>query len=168
MILVMRILLLKRLENINDKNEEQLQAIKDQGEKQLKELKNIAKSKTLKPVSEISKKNNGASKLLSEFEKIVKTLDNAELICTKPDGTKYNFNFFALPLKFIEKINNYEIVLDEAIKDQEKLEKLISRLENYTKNKKEIDKKNSVLESPIELFNSKQNIVDPSRKVIFP
>ena len=28
----------KRLENIKDKNEEQLQAIKDQGEKQLKEL----------------------------------------------------------------------------------------------------------------------------------
>ena len=31
--------LFKRLENIKDKNEEQLQAIKDQGEKQLKELK---------------------------------------------------------------------------------------------------------------------------------
>ena len=30
--------LFKRLENIKDKNEEQLQAIKDQGEKQLKEL----------------------------------------------------------------------------------------------------------------------------------
>ena len=41
-----------------------------------------------------------------------------------------------LPLKFIEKIHNYKISLDEAIKDQEKLEKLISRLENYNaKNK---------------------------------
>ena len=30
--------LFKRLENINDKNEEQLQAIKDQGEEQLKKL----------------------------------------------------------------------------------------------------------------------------------
>ena len=46
----------KRLENIKDKNEEQLQAIKDQGEKQLKELKNIDKSKTLKAIDEISKK----------------------------------------------------------------------------------------------------------------
>ena len=126
----------KRLENINDKNEEQLQAIKDQGEKQLKELKNIGKSKTLKAITEISKKNNEANKLLSEFGKIDKTLDNAERICTKPDGTKYNFNIFVLPLKFIEKIHNYKISLDEAIKDQEKLEKLISRLENYNaKNK---------------------------------
>ena len=128
--------LFKRLENINDKNEVQLQAIKCQGEKQLKELKNIGKSKTLKAISEISKKNNEANKLLSKFGKIDKTLDNAELICTKPDGTKYNFNIFVLPLKFIEKIHNYKISLDEAIKDQEKLEKLISRLENYNaKNK---------------------------------
>ena len=45
----------KRLENIKDRNEEQLQAIKDQGEKQLKELKNIDKNKTLKVIDEISK-----------------------------------------------------------------------------------------------------------------
>ena len=123
--------LFKRLENIKDENEEQLQAIKGQGEKQLKELKNNDKSKTLKAISEISKKNNEANKLLYEFEKIDKTLDNAELICTKTDGTNYNFNIFALPLKLIENIHNYKITLDEAIKDQEKLEKLISRLENY-------------------------------------
>ena len=48
--------LFKRLENIKDKNEEQLQAVKDQGEKQLKELKSIDKSKTLKSIGEISKK----------------------------------------------------------------------------------------------------------------
>ena len=62
--------LFKRLENIKDKNEEQLPAIKDQGEKQLKELKNIDKSKTIKAVGEISRKNNEANKLLSEFRKI--------------------------------------------------------------------------------------------------
>ena len=46
----------KRLENITDKNEEQLQANKDQGGKQLKEIKNIDKSKTLKPIGKISEK----------------------------------------------------------------------------------------------------------------
>ena len=48
--------LFKRLENIKDKNEEQLQAVKDQGEKQLKELKSIDESKTLKSIGQISKK----------------------------------------------------------------------------------------------------------------
>ena len=63
--------------------------------------------------------------------------DNAELVCTKTDGTKYDFDIFALPLKFIEKIHNYEITLDEAMDNQEKLENLIIRLENYNaKNKK--------------------------------
>ena len=48
--------LFKRLENIKNKNEAQLQAIKDQREKQLKEFKNIDKSKTLKAIDRISKK----------------------------------------------------------------------------------------------------------------
>ena len=148
----------KRLENINDKNEEQLQAIKDQGEKQLKELKNIGNSKMLKAISEISKKNNEGNKLLSELEKTDKTLDDAELICTKPNGTKYNFNIFAIPLKFTEKIHNIKITVDKRSRE---IRKLISRLENYnTKNKKEIDQKNRVLESSRELFHEKENIVD--------
>ena len=112
--------LFKRLENIQDKNEEQLQAINDQGEKQLKELKNIDTSRTLKAIGKITKKNDEANKLLSEFKKIDETLDNAELVCTKTDGTKYDFNRFLFPLKFIEKIYNYEITLDEAIEEIQK------------------------------------------------
>ena len=42
--------------------------------------------------------------MISEFKKINDTLDNAELVCTKTDGTKYDFNRFSLPLKFIEKL----------------------------------------------------------------
>ena len=118
--------LFKRLENIKDKNDKQLQAIKDQGEKQLKELKNIGKSKTLKAIGEISRNNDKVNELLSEFRKI-----DAELVCTKADGIKYDFNRFLLPLKFIEKIHNYEITLDEAMDNQENLEKLIISLENY-------------------------------------
>ena len=44
--------LLKRLENIKEKNEEKLKAIEDQGKKQLKEIKNInISSKPLKAIS---------------------------------------------------------------------------------------------------------------------
>ena len=78
-----------------------MQAIKDQGEKQLKKLKNIDKSKTLKAIGEINKKNNEVNKLLFEFEKIDRKLDGGELVCTKTDGSKYDFNHFLLPLKFI-------------------------------------------------------------------
>ena len=99
-----------------------LKAIEDQGKKQLEELKNIDKSKTLELIDKISKNNDKANKILSEFKKIDKTLENADLVCTKTDNkTKYDFNRFSLPLKFIEKNHNYEITLDEAINDEKDL-----------------------------------------------
>ena len=96
--------LLKRLKKTEGKNEVQLQAIKDQGEKQLREIKDINKSNTLKVIDEIRRKNAEAKKLLYDYRKIDETLDNAELVCTKTDGTKYDFNRLLFPLKFIEKI----------------------------------------------------------------
>ena len=50
-----------------------------------------------------TKKSDEAKKLLLEFRKTDETLDNVELVCTKIDGTKQDFNRFFLPLKFIEK-----------------------------------------------------------------
>ena len=123
--------LFERLENIEGKNEVQFQAIKNQEEKQLREIKNINKSNTLKEIDEIRRKNDEANKILLEINKIDTKLDAAELVCTKTDGTKYGFNIFGLPLKFVEKIYNHEITLDEAVEDQTKLEKLIIRLVNY-------------------------------------
>ena len=141
--------LFKRLENIKDKNEKQLQASKDQGEKQLKELKNTDKSKMLKAIGEISKKNDEANKLLFEFRKIDETLDNAEVVSTKTDGTKYDFNRFLFPLKFIEKNHNYEITLDEAKNNQTGLGILINKLNNNynPKIQKKVKEKNNVLKS---------------------
>ena len=55
---------------------------------------------------------------MPNFRRIDRTLDKVELVCTKADGTKYDFNRFTVPLQFIEKIHNYEITLDEAIEDQ--------------------------------------------------
>ena len=136
--------LFKKLKNIKDKNEEQLQVIKDQGEKQLKELENIDKGKTLKAIDEISKKNIEANKLLPKFRKLNWELENVELVCTKTDGIKNDFNRFSLPLKFIEKI----YTLNEAIEKQTKL-RVNKKLNNYgPRNSEKIEEKNRVLESP--------------------
>ena len=48
----------------------------------------------------LTKKNNEAKKLLSKFKKTDETLDNAELVCRKTDGSKYDFNCFLFRLKF--------------------------------------------------------------------
>ena len=104
--------------------------LKIKEKKQLKELKNIDKSKTLKALDEIKRKNDEANKLVPTFKRIDSTLDKTEPVCTKTDGTKYDVNHFALPLKFIEKVHNYVITLDEAIDDQTELKILRNKLNN--------------------------------------
>ena len=122
----------KRLENIKNKKEEQLQVIKSQGEKQLKELKIIDKNKILEITDESSNKKNAESnKLVPKFIELYETLEKVDLVCTKTDGTKYDFNRSLLPLKFIAKIYNYKITLDKAIQDQTKLGVSINKLNDY-------------------------------------
>ena len=106
---------------------------------------------------------------MPKFKKIDRPLDKAELVCTKTDGTKYDFNRFALPLKFIEKIHNYEITLDEAIEEQAELKELINKLNDYgPRISKKAKEKNSVLESARKLFDARDEIIDLFEKGIFP
>ena len=80
---------------------------------------------------------------MPKFIKLDGELENVELICTKTDGPKYDFNHFLLPLKFIEKIYNYKITLDKAIEDQTNLKILINKLNNdyNSRNKKKQKRK---------------------------
>ena len=161
--------LLKRLKNIESKNEVNLQAIKDQGEKQMREIKNINKINTLKVIDEIRRKNTDANKILLDIKKIDETLDNAELVCTKTDGTKYDFNRFLSSLKFIEKIHNYEITLHEAKNDQTELGILINKLNNNYNPKipKKVKEKNNVLKSARKLLDVRKDIISFFKKGIF-
>ena len=73
------------------------------------------------------------------------------------------------PSKFIEKIHNYEITLDEAKNDQTKLGILINKLNNYNPRIPEkINKKNNVLNSANELWDVRKDIITFFEKGIFP
>ena len=118
----------------------------------------------------LAKENDKANKILSEFKKIDKTSENADLVCTKTDNkTKYDFNCFSLPLKFIEKIHNYEITLHEAINDQKDLNILINKLNNdyEPRNTKKIDEKKRVLNSARKVQNARKDIIDLFEKGIY-
>ena len=75
-----------------------------------------------------------------------------------------------LPLKFIEKIHNYEITLDKARNYQTKLRILINKLNNdyNPRNKKKAKEKNNVLESARKLLNAIKDIIVFFEKVTFP
>ena len=48
-------------------------------------------------------KKSWSNKIILDIKKIDTKLDTEELVCTKTDGTKSDFNIFALPSKFVEK-----------------------------------------------------------------
>ena len=150
----------KRLENIKDKNEEQLQAIKDQEKKQLKKFKNFDKSKMLKAIGEISKKNEEANKLLSEFQKIDRILDKTELVCTKLMEPNMTLSVCA---------SNNRFTLEEAIEKQKELRKLINKVNDYgPRISKKAKEKNRVLKSSRKLSDARDNIIDSFEKGTFP
>ena len=75
------------------------------------------------------------------------------------------------PLKFIKKIHNYEISLDEAIEDQKKkLKILINKLDNdyNPRISKKLDEKNRVLESAKNLSDARDEIINLFEKGTFP
>ena len=74
------------------------------------------------------------------------------------------------PLKFIEKIHNYEITLDEARNYQTELRILINKLNNgYNPwNPKKAKEKNNVLESARKFLNARKDIIGFFEKGTFP
>ena len=121
-------------------------------------------------MARLEKKNANANKILLGIKEIDETLDNAELVCTKSDGTKYYFNHFLSPLKFVAKIHNYEITLDEAINDQTKLDILINKLNNNYNPRipEKVKEKNNVLKSARKFLNVRKDIISFFERGIFP
>ena len=82
----------------------------------------------------------------------------------------HDINCFSLPLKFIRKIDNYEITLNKVIEKQAKLKNLINKLNNYgARNLEKIEEKNLkwVLKSVEELFDARDDIIDFFKKEFF-
>ena len=164
--------LLKKIKNIEGKNEEQLKAIEDQGKKQLEEIKNInISSKPLKTISFFSTISEEAKELMNKIKVTDDWLETAQLICIKTDGkTKYDFNKFTFSLIFISKIYRHDLTLQEVKDDQQKLKILINKLNNDynpTSTIKRKEKKDT-LKSANKLFFIKEDIINAFMKGIFP
>ena len=120
---------MKRLKNIEGKNDEQLKAIKDQGEKQLDEIKNNKTNlKSSRMVSFFSWLSPEAKELLDELKEETNNTNFIKLVCEKSDGTIFKFNVFKSSLDFASDIYNGKISLEEAKKFQCKMVKLMDDL----------------------------------------
>ena len=72
--------LLKRLKNIEDKNERQLDT----------------NSKSLKSISYFNQLSTEAKELFEKIKKEINNIDSENFVCVKTDGTIFNFNKFKI------------------------------------------------------------------------
>ena len=108
---------------------------------------------------------------MPRFNKIDRTLDKAELVCTKTDvEPNMTLTVFTFPLKFIGKNHNYEITLDEAIEEQTELRTLINKLNNdyNLRIPKKAKEKNRFSEYARKLSDPRDNVIDLFEKETFP
>ena len=82
---------------------------------------------------------------------------------------EYDFNCFLFTLKFIEKIHNYEITLDEAKNNQTEYKMLINKLNNdyNPRSPKKPTEKNNVLEFARKLLDARKYIIAVFEKETF-
>ena len=118
-------------------------------------MKRVERQKQLIKLEEkMRKQKTQCLKLRKQIQKFY----TAELVCTKTDGkTKYEFSLFTSPLKFARKNHNYEITLDEAIYDQEKLENSIIRRETKESKPRKAKKKKKEQNRKIKSQNLQKN-----------
>ena len=163
--------LLKRLKNIDDKNEEQLKAIEDQKEVQTKIIsKNKIKPPLLKSIYSQEVKNGRINN--NEAKIIFKTLEDME--GSKIDYYKlvfrsaeyFDFTRFGLLSSFYLKLMNGSIGIDVS-----KLKEFKNEIHSLKrkKAKKQSDKtnKNYILENAEALYNGLNIIVDAFENRIF-
>ena len=123
---------MKRLKNVEGKNEEQLKAIKDQKEEQLKVIKdqgkkqlklhesdaNSANTKTFQRWKCLNRLNTGAIEWFHRIKRIYKEIDYTKLVCVHSNRRIFNFNHFRKLGDFIRSIYFGEISLRHATERQ--------------------------------------------------
>ena len=127
--------LLKRLENIEDKTNNQLRAIEGQKDNQLDLIKN-QKTKQSDPAGKIRLADKKLEKLAEDVIKKTKIYEDEDLEYSVSKGDKYNVNTYKNLESSVKKIMNGELLTEKAKEQQDKLWGLIYKMKKRTSKKK--------------------------------
>ena len=139
---------MKRLKNIEGKNEQQLEAIKDQGERQLEEINSYVATSKSQKIEFDSEKNQKAKEEINRKNK------NKKFVCFHSNGTPYNFNKLTGTKQLGNYICNGQISIEQANDEQDEMKEEMAKLENY--NPINVQKINS----KEEVFNNAKKLLD--------
>ena len=118
--------LLKRLKNIEGKNEQQLELIKNQGEKRLNLMNKNSLEKESKQLEIQSYLDPKATRLMNNINKEINDNEDKIFLCTHSNGKEFNFYKFANLSLFGNKVFNGKTSIKDALKEQVKMEKIIN------------------------------------------
>ena len=134
---------MKRLKNVEDKNEEQLKVTEDQGEKQLQILASKTnKEAAFKNVSFKNKLDFESSKICNDISEPNKKIDYTKLVCSGSGEHYHNFTIFLSLENFAENIYNGNLSLKAAKIKQRNMEDMIRKLDSYNPNREKCKTKN--------------------------
>ena len=162
--------LLKRLSNIEGKNEEQLEAIKDQGEKQLQVLPKKADKKIDFKMYLVNikvckhKLNPESARVYNEIKEQNKKIDYTKLACI---GSEKQYHYLGLG-NFAGIIYNGNLSLNAAKIKQRNMEDMIRKLEYYRPSGEKYKIQTSTLLNAKEFYKGRKMILITFENGIFP
>ena len=121
---------MKRLKNIEGKNEQQLELIKNKGEKQLNLVNKNNLEKESKQLEIQSYLNPEAKRLMDEINKEIKDNEDKKFVCIHSKGKEYNFYKFTNLNLSGNKIFNGKTSIKDALEEQAKMKELLMSLKN--------------------------------------
>ena len=151
--------LLKRLKNIEDKNEEQLNAIKNKASENIKEGTDLVDQAL----------SLEAKDLIEEIRGTQKDVDYRKSKLRGGNNTDYDFSDYWKFKELFKNLYYKKITIEETEREQDEFDAIIGALENYTpRNDKYIEAKNKLLNNVKEFYEGREKIIEGFKNGIFP
>ena len=109
---------MKRLKNIEGKNEQQLEAIRDQGDRQLEAIKDFSAPSKQKEITFGDEESQESKMLRYEIKKIDRRNRNKKLVMVHSNRTLYDFSRFNGLSNFVLDIYDGNISIEDAKKSK--------------------------------------------------
>ena len=136
---------MKRLKNIEGKNEKQLEAIRNQGERQLEAIRDFSVTKRPEEIKFCGEKDEEQEALINEVKKIDRKNSSKSFSIVHSNKTLYDFNMFKSLDQFASDIYDNVITIKDAKEEQDELVSKIRDLTEYNvRNEERVKQKQKI------------------------
>ena len=158
---------MKRLKNIEGKNEQQLGLIGNQEERQLDLIGEINTDKT-KSTGFYDRKNTDVIALANKINKTIEKIDSKKFVFVPSKGDPYDFNKYIHLNQFGNNIYSGKTLLNKAKNEQYEMLDLTNKLKGYNAGEKKKKSKNEFLRNTKKVYTTRIDIITAFEDGTFP